>query len=202
MRSSPVVISIQSPAQFDRVQLLVRLVLAIALGFLGFTAGWIGCALYLILPAIAAGFISSRGPDAYLVNVAPTLSRVLDWLVGFQAYMLMAVDRPAEPEQFRMRIAANGHPSLAAALLRLVTSLPAALLLAILLLPAGLFALIGVVTVLVSRSQPESLLRFQRAVIRYAGQLAAYHADLVDDYPSLHFDSPGPGAIDLAARAS
>ena len=69
MSPHPVDIAIESPARFDPVQILVRLLLAIALGFLGVTTGWLGCALYIVLPAVAAVFISSRGPDEYLREV-------------------------------------------------------------------------------------------------------------------------------------
>jgi hypothetical protein len=200
----PVEIAIHSPRRFDRLQLLVRLVIAIALGFLGVTAGWTACALYLILPAVAAAYISARGPAAYLADVAPALGRVIGWLVAFHAYMLMAVDRPQTSSQgadVRVAIRTGGHPSVTDALLRLVTSLPAALLVALLMVPASIFALVGVVTVLVAGTQAEPLLRFQRMVIGYAGRLAAYHADLVADYPTFTSDPAGPGTIDLAASA-
>ncbi|HEU5060818.1 MAG TPA: DUF4389 domain-containing protein [Kofleriaceae bacterium] len=199
----PVEIAIHSPRRFDRLQLLVRLVIAIALGFLGVTAGWTACALYLILPAVAAAYISARGPAAYLADVAPALGRVIGWLVAFHAYMLMAVDRPQTGDGAGVRVAirTGGHPSVPDALLRLVTSLPAALLLALLLVPASIFALLGVLTVLVAGAQAEPLLRYQRMVIGYAGRLAAYHADLVAEYPSFTSDRAGPGTIDLAASA-
>lgn len=204
MSPHPVEIQIQSPARFDRPQILVRLVLAIALGYVGLTLGWIACALYLVLPAVAAVFVSARGSHAYLTEVGPSVSRVLAWLVGLYAYLLMVIDRPQvsrEPAEIRVAIHPGGVPSVQAAVLRLLSSLPAALLLAILLIPAGLFAAVGVVTVIVSRTQLEPLLRFQRAVICYAGRLAAYHAALVDSYPSFALEDAGPGAIDAAAGA-
>ena len=204
MSPHPVEIQIQSPAHFDRLQILVRLVLAVALGYLGLTLGWVACALYLVLPAVAAVFVSARGSQAYLAEVGPSVSRVLAWLVGFYAYMLMVIDRPQtsrEPAEISVAIHPSGIPSLEAAVLRLLSSLPAALLLAILLVPAALFAAVGVVTVLLSRTQLEPLLRFQRAIICYAGRLAAYHAALVDTYPSFSLDDAGPGAIDAEAGA-
>lgn len=204
MTPHPVEIQIQSPAQFDRLQILVRLVLALALAYVGLTLGWIACALYLVLPAVAATFVSARGSQAYLDEVGPSVSRVLAWLVGLYAYMLMVIDRPQisrGPAEISVAIHPSGVPSVQVAVLRLLSSLPAALLLAILLVPAALFAAIGLLTVLVSRTQLEPLLRFQRAVICYAGRLAAYHAALVDTYPSFTLEDPGPGTIDAAAGA-
>lgn len=202
MSSHAVDIAIETPARFDPVQILVRLVLALALGFLGVTAGWLAGALYFVLPAIAAVYISSRGSDLYLREVAPALSRVLAWVVAFHAYMLMVVDRlqVAGSATVRVTVHAGGRSAVHTALLRLLTSLPAALLLAVLLVPASLFAVIGVVTILVARSQPEPLLRFQRAVVCYAGRLAAYHASVVDAYPS--FTMPETGARDVQSVAS
>ena len=193
MTPHPVDIAIESPARFDPVQILVRLVLALALGLLGVTAGWLACMLYIALPALAAVFISSRGPDDYLREVAPPLSRVLAWMIRFHAYMLMVIDRPevAGSSTVRVEIHAGGRPGIGTAILRLLTSLPAALVLAVLLVPASLFAVIGVVTILVARTQPEPLLRFQRAVICYAGRLGAYHASLVDAYPSFTMEDGG-----------
>lgn len=200
----PVEIHIESPPRFDPIQILVRLVLALALGFLGLTVGWIGCALFLVLPAVAAVYISSRGPEAYLTDAGPSLSRALGWLIGFHAYMLMVIDRPQggrQPAQIRMAIHPSGHPSIQAAALRLLSSLPAALFLVVLLLPATVFALVGVVTVLVARTQFEPLLRFQRAVVCLAGRLVAYHAALVDTYPSFELDNDDRGAMNLATGA-
>ncbi len=202
MSHEPVQITIESPERFEPVQIVVRLVLALALGLLGVTAGWLACTLYIVLPALAAVFISSRGSDQYLRDVAPVLSRVLAWVVGFHAYMVMVVDRPqiAESSKVRVVIHAGGHPRVHSALLRLITSLPAALLLALLLVPAGLFSVIGVVTILLARTQPESLLRFQGAVVCFAGRLAAYHGSLVDAYP--HFTMHGAGERDAHSMAS
>ena len=202
MSPHPVDIAIESPARFEPLQILVRLVLAIALGFIGVTAGWLAGALYIVLPALAAVFMSSRGPDQYLREVAPALSRVLTWVIGFHAYMLMVIDRPevAGSSTVRVAIHAGGRPGIGTALLRLLASLPAALLLAVLLVPASLFAVIGVVTILIARTQLEPLLRFQRAVVCYAGRLAAYHASLVDAYPS--FTMEHDGAPDVHSVAS
>ena len=202
MSLHPVDVAIESPARFERLQLLVRLVLAVALGVLGVSTGWLACALYILLPALAAVYLSSRGSDRYLDEVAPALSRVLAWVVSLHAYLLMVVDRleVAGDSTVRMTVHAGGRPRVHTALLRLLTSLPAALVLAVLLVPASLFAVVGVVTVLVARSQPEPLLRFQRAVVCYAARLAAYHASLVDAYPSFTMDETG--AHDLHSMAS
>lgn len=193
--SYPVEVHIHSPARFDRIQLLVRLLVGAALGVLGVTAGGVACALYLVLPALAAVFISARGASAYLDEVGPPLTRVLGWLIGFQAYMALAIDRlPVGRDQveLRMEVHPTGQPTVSGALLRLVTSLPAALLLAVLVAISGLLALLGMIMVLFTATQPDWLLRFQRGVVAYAGRLAGYHAALVAPYPPLSFDETPP----------
>ena len=45
MSPHPVVIAIHSPPRHQRVQLALRVAIALALGFLGISLGWIGCAL-------------------------------------------------------------------------------------------------------------------------------------------------------------
>jgi hypothetical protein len=202
MTTYPVEIHIQSPARFDRIQLLVRLVVGAALGVLGVSTGWVGWALYLLLPALAAVFISARGAPAYLDQVGPPLTRVLGWLIGFQAYMALAIDRlPVghEHDVVRMEVHPGGHPTVSGALLRLVTSLPAAILLAILMAVSGLLALVGMIAVLFTCTQPDWLLRFQRAVVAYAGRLGCYHAALVAPYPPLSFDESPPTPAKPAA---
>lgn len=198
MTTYPVDIHVESPDRFDRVQLLVRLVLAAALGFVGVTAGWLGFALYLALPSLAAVAISSRGSQSYLEDLGPPLARVLGWLVGFHAYMALVIDRVPLGERkdggFHMHVRVGGRPTTGAALARLVTSLPAALLLLVLIPVTALVAVVGVVAVLVARSQPKGLLRFQRAVVCFAGRLAAYHAALVEPYPPFDLESPPAAA--------
>jgi hypothetical protein len=88
----PVQIDVMSPPHFDRMQLLLRIAIAILLGWLGLTAGWLACLLFGALPLIAAVAISSRRA-AYLQEVAPQIWSVLDWLLQLSAYMLLLVDR-------------------------------------------------------------------------------------------------------------
>src|SRR6185503_7156272 len=95
----PVQIDLTSPPRFDRVQLLLRIGIAMLLGWLGLTAGWLVCLLFGALPLIAAVSISSAG-DAYLKEVAPSIWSVLSWLLRLSAYMLLVVDRfPADEER-------------------------------------------------------------------------------------------------------
>src|SRR4051812_50108486 len=67
----PVQLEVTSPARFDRVQLALRLALSIALGWIGVSAGWLGCALFLALPVLAAGMVSTRRGAGPLAPTRP-----------------------------------------------------------------------------------------------------------------------------------
>jgi hypothetical protein len=93
MRVHPVEVDVSSPGHFDRIQLLLRLGIAIVLGWIGITAGWLVCMLYATLPLIAAVAISSMGTRGYVDDFAPRTWRVVAWLLQLSAYMTLLVDR-------------------------------------------------------------------------------------------------------------
>lgn len=187
----PVQIEAASPLRFDRVQLALRLVIAIALGWVGISAGWLGCALFLALPVVAAVAISTRGAQAYLDDTGPKVWRVVSWLLAFSAYMLLLTDRfPAgEPTGVQIQIRPDGRPTTGSALLRLITSLPSGVVLALLGFVSSVLFVIGAVTILIDQQVPGWILGFQRGVLRWQARLAAYHASLVDEYPPFSFEA-------------
>src|SRR5512141_1658722 len=94
MRSDyPVHVEVASPPKLERIQLLLRIALAVVLGWFGVTAGWLVWALYALLPLIAAIAISSVGGTSYATDMGPKLWRVLTWLLQLSAYMMLLVDR-------------------------------------------------------------------------------------------------------------
>lgn len=186
----PVQLDVTSPPRFDRVQVLLRLVVAIALGWLGITAGWLTCLVFVAVPAVAAIVVSTRGPAIYLDQVGPTLWRALGWLLAFAAYMLLVVDRfpVGEPTGLRLELRVTGQPTTSSALLRLVTSIPSALVLGVLGLVSQILFVAGAVVVLVDGRVPDGILGFQRGVLRWTARLFAYHGSLVEGYPPFSFD--------------
>jgi hypothetical protein len=191
MTDYPVQVDVSSPPQFERMQLLLRLALAIALGWLGITAGWLVCALYGVLPLMAAVAASSVGHDKYQTEFAPPLWRVLRWLLGFWAYMTLLVDRfPTErDEDVSMNIRFTGRPSIGSALVRLLTSIPSGLVLGFLWMVSGILWVVAALLILVGSPMPRSILAFQRGVLRWNARLVAYHASLVDEYPPFTFET-------------
>lgn len=192
--SYPVQLQIQSPPQFDRVQLLLRLLIAIALGWVGLTAGAVVLLLYVALPAIAGVALSTR------TDVGAQVWRVLQWLCAFSAYMLFLTDRfPVELDATRAELHPTGQPTVGSALSRLVTSIPSALVLALLSCISCIFAWVSIVTILVDRTVPASIRHYQEGIVRWQARLAAYHASLVEEYPPFSFEHDEPMA---AFRAS
>lgn len=192
---SPVQVDVTSPQRFDRLQLLVRILLSIVLGWFGITSGWLISVLFVGLPVVAAIAISTRGGAGYLAQTGPAVWRVLVWLLQFSAYMALLVDRfPSRDDPaVRPTIRYDGAPSVGGALVRLLTSIPSGLVLCVLGFVGSVLWLIAAITVLVAATVPAPLLAYQRGVLRWQARLVAYHASLVADYPPFALDT-GDGA--------
>jgi len=187
----PVHVEVAPPPQLERIQLLLRIALAVVLGWLGVTAGWLACALYALLPLIAAIAISSAGGTGYATDLGPKLWRVLTWLLQFSAYMMLLVDRFPTGGDYpvRLEIRFTGQPTIGSALLRLATSIPSGLFLLFLWCVSAVLWLVGAVFVLAGVPMPGAILAFQRGVLRWQARLVAYHASLVDAYPPFSFET-------------
>lgn len=187
----PVQLEVSSPPRFERIQLLLRAVLALTLGWLGITSGWLVCLLFLTLPILVAIVVSTRGASYYLEAIAPKLWRVLGWLLAFSAYMLLLVDRfPVdEATGVRPELQVTARPTTSSAMLRLITSIPSAFVLGVLGIVSFVMLLVGAVAILVNREVPSSILGFQRGIVRWQARLLAYHASLVDEYPPFSFET-------------
>ncbi|HEX5059982.1 MAG TPA: hypothetical protein VFV99_11515, partial [Kofleriaceae bacterium] len=133
MAPYPVQLEVSSPARFDRMQLLVRLGIAIALGWLGITMGWLAWLLFLVLPVIAAIVVSTKGAEYYLHTTATKLWPPLTWLLSFSAYMLLITDEvPIDETSLRTELHVTGTPSISSALARIIMSIPSAIVLCLL----------------------------------------------------------------------
>ena len=200
MRDYPVQVEVSSPASFERMQLLLRIVLAIVLGWIGITAGWLVGVLFLVLPLVAAVAVSSIGTERYLTEVGPRVWRALAWLLQLSAYMLLLTDRfPARDEgQVQIYIRFTGRPTIGSALLRLLTSIPSGLVLCVLWFASAFVWLVAAGLVLLGGPLPPSLLAFQRGVLRWQTRLVAYHASLVEAYPPFSFETERSSGATLA----
>src|SRR5215470_1509983 len=114
------------PATYRRANVALRVLILAVLAIAGLPLGWIFGFVYLALPVMAAAIVSRRGGEAYVRDWAPKLSGWLAWLFGLYAFLGLLTDRlpgsVAEPG-VRFEVRADGAPTVASALWRLVTSL-------------------------------------------------------------------------------
>lgn len=184
MAPYPVQLDVTSPPRFQRIHLLLRLLIVIALGWLGITAGRVTWLLYLVLPVYAAIVVSSKGDEHYLRQTASRLWRPLTWLLSFSAYMLMITDEiPIDSPRVRTELRPTGTPSISSALGRLVLSIPSAIALFFVGFVSFLLCVIAFFAILFTERVPASILRFQKGYVRWEARLLAYHASLVEQYP-------------------
>lgn len=187
----PVHVEVESPQRFDRTLVVLRIVLAIVLGWIGITAGWFAWALFAVLPLAAAIGISTSGAGRYLDEHGPTIWRGLTWLLSFSAFMALLTDTfptsRVQPVRFELRT--SGQPTVGSALLRLLTSIPSAFVLGVLAVVSGFLLVIATLFALITAHVPHSLLAYQRGMLRWEARLVAYHASLVEEYPPFSFDT-------------
>jgi hypothetical protein len=190
MRGHPVHLTIERGPRPRRIHVLLRLVLMLALGFIGFSRVW--GLVYLAVPALVALAIMHRGAGRYLAEDAPRIARGLRWVAAALAYLSLLTDAlpTAEPGPVDLAIEPRGTPTAASALLRLLASLPALLLVAVLSFVAGICWVAGAVCILVAERLPAALASFLTLTLRVEMRLCAYHLSLVDAYPSLSEDVP------------
>ena len=185
----PVELTVEPRERIERVQVLVRLLLLLAIGALGCSA--IYWALYLALPALAAMLLLRKGSERYLAEDAPRIVRVLRWFASAYGYLWLLTDvlPTSEGGPIDLRIEPRGRPTPGSALLRAITSLPALLLLGLLSVVGAVVWIVGAATALAVERIPDFVSRVQALVLRLQFRLVAYHLSLVDVYPSLEAGS-------------
>jgi hypothetical protein len=184
MTTHPVNIEVEPAGERARIHVLIRLILLMGLGALGWSSlYWL---LYLMLPAGAALVLAQKGSARYLADDAPRITRVLGWLAGIYAYLWLLTDRwpTNESRPVALSIVPNGTPTPASALARLVYTIPALLLLTLASIVAAILWLAGALAILVRRRLPEMISDYLTLVLTYRFRLIAYHLALVQAYPS------------------
>lgn len=176
------VFEVSYPQRFDRVQVVLRVVIIWLAALIGIPFWLI---LYLGFPVLAAVLISQKDGARYLTEDGP---RVIGWLravVAVIAYLWILTDRlpGASESPVRFEVESAGTPTAGSALLRILTAIPSAFVLALLMFVSTIIWVIAAVWVLVAETYPESLYGFQRGIVRWAARLLAYLASLIDSYP-------------------
>jgi len=182
---------IARPEKLERPHVFLRILVAVILSILGGALGWIFGLVYLVLPVVAAVFVSQKGGEKYLAEDGPRVTGWLRWIVSFYAYLGILTDRfPSEkPEEIvRFEVQTGGTPTVGSALLRLIYSIPSALVLSLLSIASAVIWIIAAVMVLVQENYPDGLYNFQRGILRWEARLLGYHASLVEQYPPFALD--------------
>lgn len=196
-----VAFDIQHQERYDRIQMLIRiLVLIIVSAVLNFL-GWV---LYLGIPVYAAILVSQQGAQRYLAEHEQNMTRWLRLLMALWAYLLIMTDRlpNEEPkETLRYDVAPRGEPSAGAVLLRIILAIPHWFVLALLSIVVGVLWIVAAIMVLIQEKYPEGIFTFQRGYMRWVARVYAYMAGLIQDYPPFAFDT-GPELDSATAQAA
>lgn len=185
---SAAVFDVSYPQRFERVQVVLRVVILWLAALIGIPFGWI---LYLGVPVLAAVLISQKDGGRYLAEDGPRMTRWLGWVMAASAYLWILTDKlpGSEAATVRFEVEPSGAPSPGSALLRILTAIPSALVLALLMFVSAIVWVIAAVWVLIAETYPASLYGFQRAVVRWLARLLAYLAALVDSYPPFRLET-------------
>ena len=200
MNSHPVSFSLPRPDHFERVHVAVRLLLLMALAVVGMPQGGWFLLLMLLLPAFAAVQAANKGGARYLKEDGPFVVTVMHWLLGAYAYLALLTDRLPDKDfrnhvGFSVEVQGSATPS--SALWRLVMSLPALLMLALLGIVSSVVWVVSMVLVAFTGNYPAALFDFQCGVLRYLARILAYHASLVELYPTMAVLAASDGPRDM-----
>jgi hypothetical protein len=187
------VIAVARPEKFQRVQVLLAILVAIVLG----VVMWL---LYVIYPIIAAVWISQKGSEKYLDEDGPKVTGWLRSVATYAAYVYFLIPRlPGEgvAEQVSFDIQRGGSPTVGSALLRWIYSIPSYVVLAVLGWVAGILWLVAAVMILIQETYPEGIYNYFRGYLRWQARLLGYHTSLVEQYPpfALDMESGGPAPV-------
>src|SRR5262249_49021279 len=136
------------PQRFDRVQVVLRVVIIWLVALVGIPFGWI---LYLGFPVLAAALVSLKVGCPYLAVGWPRVTRWLGWVVAVMAYTWQLTDRlPGSGEApVRFDVERSGTPTAGSALLRIITAIPSAFVLALLMFVSAIVWVIAAVWILI-----------------------------------------------------
>ena len=192
---------VEAPEEFDKAQVVLRVVIVIVLSVLQIGNIIFGAA-YLVLPVMAAVLISQKGAEQYLAESESGATKWLRYLLGFYSYMALATDTlPTQsPERVvKLQVQPNGEPTVGSALIRIILAIPHALVLGLLGIVFAIVWIIAAVSILINGSCPPWATSFIKGYLRWIARLMAYMASLVDEYPPFSFEDGaaenGGGAV-------
>jgi hypothetical protein len=189
----PATFDIQTPKEFDKAQVVLRILIIVVLSLLQIGNIVFGGA-YIVLPVLAAVMISQKGGQKYLEEAQTGPVKWLRYLLAFYAYMALATDRlqTEKPEDvIKFDVQTTGSPSVGQALLRIILGIPHVIVLAILGIVFAIIWIIAAISILINGTSPTWAEDFIRGYLRWNARLLAYMASLVDEYPPFSFSENG-----------
>lgn len=191
---------IQTPREFDKAQVFLRILIVFVLAILQIGNIVFGGA-YIVLPVIAAVMISQKGPQKYLDEAQTGPVKWLRYIMMFYAYMALATDKlqTEDPEEVvKLNVTPAGSPTVGNALVRIILAIPHAIVLGLIGIVFFFVWLIAAVSILLNGTYPEWAADFIRGYLRWNARLLAYMASLVDEYPPFSFgngEASAPPAV-------
>ncbi len=190
----PVTFDVQPPAQFDKAQVALRILILLVLQAISNFILW---GAYLVVPVLAALLVSQKGSEKYLAEAQEGPVKWLRYLMMFYSYLALATDRLSteKPEDsVQLNVRPTGSPTVGQALLRIILAIPHAIVLAILGIVLFFVWIIAAGSILVNGTAPGWAEGFIRGYLRWNARVLAYMASLVDEYPPFSFENGGEAA--------
>lgn len=187
----PVTFDVQPPKEFDKAQVVLRVLIVFVVAFLQIANIIFGGA-YLLLPVIAAILVSQKGAEQYLAEAEAGPTKWLRYIMGFYSYMALATDKvpTQKPEEVvSLSVQPSGSPTVGSALLRIILGIPHAIVLGLLGIVFAVIWLIAAISILINGTYPEWASSFVRGYLRWYARFLAYMASLVDEYPPFSFEN-------------
>ncbi len=197
MTAYPAAFDITQPERFNRMHIVIRILILIILAILGGAIGWLYGLIWLAVPVLAAILISQKGAERYLAECEQDMVKWLRYVVAAYSYLGLLTDRlPNENvvETLRFDVRSTGTPTAGQALLRIILVIPHVVVLAILGIVAGILILIAAIMILVQETYPEGIYGFLRGYQRWNVRVLAYLASLADEYPPFALDTGSEAA--------
>ena len=200
----PATFNVTLPEEFDKAQVVLRVVIVIVLSVLQIGNIIFGGA-YLLLPVLAAILIAQKGPAQYLEEAEKGPTKWLRYLLGFYSYMALATDKlptSASEEVVDLKVEPNGSPSVGSALIRIILAIPHAIVLGLLGIIFAICWIVAAIAILINGTYPEWAASFIRGYLRWTARVMVYMASLVDEYPPFSFEGEVAGAPAPPAQPS
>ncbi len=192
----PVSFDIETPEEFDKAQVVLRVLIVIVFSVLQIGNIVFGAA-YLVLPVVVAVLVSQKGAEQYLADSETGVTKWLRYILGFYSYMALATDKlptSAPVEVVDLQVRTNGEPTVGSALIRIILAIPHAFVLGLLGIVFAIVWVISAVSILINGSYPQWAASFIKGYLRWIARLMAYMASLVDEYPPFSFQNGGDAA--------